>query len=75
MSILFGIHLYGCNRNEKRVYFPEEHVFNAGVSRVEINIAISNKNKFMFDFGELVRQMDTVHTKCKLLIYQIDAMQ
>jgi len=32
-------------------------------------------SKFTFDLGELVRQTDTVHTKCKLLINQIDAVQ
>jgi len=32
-------------------------------------------SKFTFDLGELMRQTDTVHTKCKLLIYQIYAIQ
>ena len=46
------------------------------VSCVGINVAIHKiRVKLVFDLGELVRQTDTVYTKCKLLIYQIYAMQ
>jgi len=34
-----------------------------------------NKSKVTFDLSELVMQTDMVHTKCKLLIYQIYGMQ
>ena len=33
------------------------------------------KSKFTFDLGEVVRPTDTVYTKCKLLMYQIYAVQ
>jgi len=43
---------------------------------VGINVANRKiRSKITFDLGELVRQTDTVYTKCKLLIYQIYAMQ
>jgi len=46
------------------------------VGLVGISVAIHKiRVKLAFDLGELVRQRDTVHTTCKLLIYQIYAMQ